>query len=128
MSSYKSTSLDRKRKHLPYLPDDVFHLIMHYRNRLMRRDEVRELRKEMQSNKIEINNLKDEISELWESGDEDEEEQLEAEENQLEEFIEGADPRWAGSIRGKWVDPGRPVWTDWAGWTASRRFGPVQPV
>ena len=75
-----------------YLPDDVFHLIMHYRNRLMRRDEVRELRKEMQSNKIEINNLKDEISELWEFGDEDEEEQLEAElvteENQLEEFIE----------------------------------------
>ena len=85
MSSYKSTSLDRKRKHLPYLPDDVFHLVMHYRNRLMRRDAVLELRKEIESNKIEVNNL---TSELQDCGDEDEEEQLEAEENQLEEFIE----------------------------------------
>ena len=77
-STYKSTSLDRKRKHLPHLPDDVFHLIMHYRNRLMRRDAVRQLRKEIESNKIEVNNL---ISELQDCGDEDEEEQL-------EEFIE----------------------------------------
>ena len=80
-STYKSTSLDRKRKHLPYLPDDVFHLVMHYRNRLMRRDAVRQLRKEIESNKIEVNNLKYEISELWDFGDEDEE-------KQLEEFIE----------------------------------------
>ena len=47
----------------------------------MRRDAVRELRKEIESNKIEVNNLKDEISELQDCGDEDEEEQL-------EEFIE----------------------------------------
>ena len=61
-----------------YLPDDVFHLVMHYRNRLMRRDAVRQLRKEIESNKIEVNNL---TSELQDCGDEDEEEQL-------EEFIE----------------------------------------
>ena len=79
MSSYKSTSLDRKRKHLPYLPDDVFHLVMHYRNRLMRRDAVRELRKEIESNKTEMKILEDEMSELLgdEDHDEDEEERLE---------------------------------------------------
>ena len=53
------------------LPDDLFHLIMHYRNRLMRRDEVRELRKEIQFNKIEIKSLEDEISELWDREEED---------------------------------------------------------
>ena len=52
-------------------PDDLFHLIMHYRNRLMRRDEVRELRKEIQFNKIEIKSLEDEISELWDREEED---------------------------------------------------------
>ena len=54
-----------------YLPDDVFHLIMHYRNRLMRRDAVRELRKEIQSNKIEVEYLEHEISELWDHEEED---------------------------------------------------------
>ena len=62
-----------------YLPDDVFHLIMHYRNRLMRRDAVRELQKEILSNEVELLNLEDEISELCDDpcGDEDEVQQLE---------------------------------------------------
>ena len=76
---YKTTSMDRKRKHLPHLPNDVFHLIMHQRNRLMYIDDrwrsqpdhysishamyIQELEEEITNKEKEMKDLKEEILE-----------------------------------------------------------------
>lgn len=76
---YKTTFMDSKRKHLPYLPNDVLHLIMHQRNRLMYIDGrwrsqpdpyaishamyIQELEEEITNKEKEMKDLKEEILE-----------------------------------------------------------------
>ena len=38
--AYKTTSQDRKRKHLPYVPEEIFKYIMSYRSKLTRRQQL----------------------------------------------------------------------------------------
>ena len=38
--AYKTTSQDRKRKHIPYVPEDIFKSIMSYRSKLTRREQL----------------------------------------------------------------------------------------
>ena len=38
--AYKTTSQDRKRKHLPYVPEEIFKYIMSYRSKLTRREQL----------------------------------------------------------------------------------------
>ena len=78
---YKTTFMDSKRKHLPYLPNDVFHLVMHQRNRLMYIDGrwrsqpdpyaishamyIQELEEEITNKEKEMKGLKEEILENY---------------------------------------------------------------
>ena len=77
MSSYKSTSLDRKRKHLPYLPDDVFGLITYERNRIMRREGAQKLWKRIIHYSEIVEALNGELLEWEEEMDEQEIEETE---------------------------------------------------
>ena len=86
-STYKSTSLDRKRKYLPYFPDDVFGLIMYERNRIMREDEVQELQKRITRYTKLIDELELEYI-IMEEAEVEEQEEYEEVENQIDELAE----------------------------------------
>ena len=84
-STYKSTSLDRKRRHLPYLPDDVFGLIMYERNRIMRREGAQKLWKRI----IHYGEIMEELNgELLEWEEEMDGEEVEETEDKIKELAE----------------------------------------
>ena len=82
-STYKSTSLDRRRRHLPYLPDDVFGLIMYERNRIMRREGAQKLWKRI----IHYEEIMEELNgELLEWEEEMDGEEVEETEDKIKEL------------------------------------------
>jgi hypothetical protein len=83
--TYKTTSQDRRRKYLPYMPEEIFEKIMSDRSKLTRREM---LLHRYWAYKDELKMARDEFAQLMVDDYGDEDDDLDHELNQMMEYMD----------------------------------------